>query len=121
MDEKYISRTEHEEFVERIKSEHRRLEEEDNRQNRRLEELEKKTEEITNLSLSIHDLSFSVKTISKENERLCQTLEVSIKEISDRLAKFESQDGEKWRKMLWYIGTTVVGITIGFLLKQIGL
>ena len=109
------------EFVERMKSETQRLGEEDHRQNKRLDILEKKTEDINKLMLSMQDLSFSIKTISKENERLCQTIEVNIKDINDRLSKFENADGEKWRKMISYIATTIVGIIIGFLFKYIGM
>ena len=32
----------------------------------------------------------------------------------------KNRDGDNWRKMLWFVGTTVVGIIIGFLLKQFG-
>ena len=39
----------------------------------------------------------------------------------ERLGKIEGRDGEMWRKAAGYAGTTVLGILIGYILKQIGI
>ena len=43
------------------------------------------------------------------------------KEQGEKLEKLESRDGEMWRKVTGYIITTIIGIVIGFVFKQIGM
>ena len=94
MDE-YITRAEHAEFC-------ARLDAENNRQNRRIEILEGTTKQIS-------ELTTSVENMVKEQGRQ-----------GDRLEALENRDGEMWRKVTGYVLTTIIGIAIGFLAKQIG-
>lgn len=101
MDE-YITRAEHAEFC-------ARLDAENNRQNRRIEILEGTTKQISELTTSVQKLAMSVENMVKEQGRQ-----------GDRLEALENRDGEMWRKVTGYVLTTVIGIAIGFLAKQIG-
>ena len=101
MDE-YITRAEHAEFC-------ARLDAENNRQNRRIEILEGTTKQISELTTSVQKLAMSVENMVKEQGRQ-----------GDRLEALENRDGEMWRKVTGYVLTTIIGIAIGFLAKQIG-
>lgn len=98
-----LSRAEHIEFAKRMEDEH-------TRQNKRISELEKAVESNNKLLISVERLALSMQTMQKEQA-----------DQGERLEKLESKDGENWRKLVGYIGTTVVGIIIGFLFKQIGM
>lgn len=103
MSDSPIMRAEHEEFV-------RRMEEEHKRQNKRLDLLEKQTEQITDIAMSIKELAISVKQMAEEQ-----------REQGNRLEKLEGRDGEMWRKVVGYVITAVIGILIGFVFRQIGM
>lgn len=98
----YISREEHKEFC-------ARLDAENTRQNRRIELLEETTKQISELTSSVQTLALSVKNMVEEQSRQ-----------GKRLETLENRDGEMWRKVTGYVLTTVIGIIIGFLAKQIG-
>lgn len=103
MSDSPIMRAEHEEFV-------RRMEEEHKRQNKRLDLLEKQTEQITDIAMSIKELAISMKQMAEEQ-----------REQGNRLEKLEGRDGEMWRKVVGYVITAVIGILIGFVFRQIGM
>lgn len=98
-----ITRAEHEEF-------RRRIEEEHNRQNTRIELLEERTEQFTDIAISVKELALSVKQMAETQ-----------KSQGEKLEKLEERDGEMWRKVVGYIITAIVGIVIGFVFKQIGM
>jgi hypothetical protein len=98
-----ITRAEHEEFCKRIDAEN-------NRQNQRIKLLEEQTKQITELTLSVRELALSVKQMAETQ-----------KKQGEKLEKLESRDGEMWRKVTGYIITTIIGIIIGFVFKQIGM
>lgn len=98
-----ITRAEHEEF-------RRRMEEEHNRQNKRIELLEERTEQFTNIAISVRELAQSIKQMAETQ-----------KEQGEKLEKLESRDGEMWRKVTGYIITAIIGIVIGFVFQQIGM
>lgn len=98
-----ITRAEHEEF-------RRRMEAEQKRNGKRIELLEKQTEEITDLALSVKELAVSVKHMAQEQ-----------REQNEKLVKLEQRDGEMWRKVTSYAITAIVGILIGFIFQTIGL
>lgn len=102
MDE-YIPRKEHEEFC-------RRLDEENSRQNRRIELLEDSTREIHAIANSVDKLATSIDGMVKVQEKQGARLEV-----------LEGRDGEKWRKVIGYVGTTVLGIAIAYIAMKLGL
>lgn len=97
-----ITRAEHEEF-------RRRLEEENKRQDKRIELLEKNADTQRSLAASVERLATNMENMLKEQERQGQRLEA-----------LENRDGEKWRKVVSYAITAVLGLVIGFLFKQIG-
>lgn len=103
MDNEYITLQFHEEYAKRMKDEH-------DRQNHRIKTLEKAVEENRNLSLSIERLTLSVKSMVEEQ-----------KKQGERLSALENRDGEKWRNIVSYALTTIVGIVIGYIAKRIGL
>ena len=98
-----ITRAEHEEFRTRI-------EEENKRQNCRINKLEDTFEKINSLATSTEKLATSMEAMLKEQE-----------EQGGRLKILEERDGEKWRKVVGYIVTAVVGIVVGFIFTQIGI
>ena len=98
-----ITRAEHEEF-------RKRIEEENKRQNCRINKLEDTFEKINSLATSTEKLATSMEAMRKEQE-----------EQGGRLKILEERDGEKWRKVVGYIVTAVVGIVVGFIFTQIGI
>lgn len=98
-----ISRAEHEEF-------RKRIEEENKRQNRRIDLLEESVKQLNSLTLSVEKLASNMENMLKEQGRQ-----------GKRLEKLENRDGEKWRKVTGYVVTTIVGIVVGFIFKQIGM
>ena len=98
-----ITRAEHEEFRKRIV-------EENKRQNCRINKLEDTFEKINSLATSTEKLATSMEAMLKEQE-----------EQGGRLKILEERDGEKWRKVVGYIVTAVVGIVVGFIFTQIGI
>lgn len=98
-----ITRAEHEEFCKRIDAEN-------NRQNKRIELLEERTEQFTDIAISVKELALSVKQMAETQ-----------KSQGEKLEKLEERDGEMWRKVVGYIVTAIVGIVIGFVFKQVGM
>lgn len=98
-----ISRAEHEEFRKRIDGENKR-------QNRRIDLLEESVKQLNSLTLSVEKLASNMENMLKEQGRQ-----------GKRLEKLENRDGEKWRKVTGYVVTTIVGIVVGFIFKQIGM
>lgn len=98
-----ITRAEHEEF-------RRRLEEENKRQDARIGILEDSVRQIGALATSVEKLAVSMQSMLKEQEKQ-----------GKRLEALEGRDGEKWRKVMGYIATVIVGVVLGYLFKQIGM
>lgn len=98
-----ITRAEHEEF-------RRRLEEENRRQDKRIALLEENVRQMGALTTSVERLAVSMESMVKEQEKQGKRLEV-----------LEGRDGEMWRKIVGYIATAVISITIGFIFAQIGM
>ena len=101
--EEYISRNEHEEFCKRMEDEH-------HRQNKRINILEENVKEVRDLTASVQKLAINMENMLKSQE-----------EQGDRLKTLEERDGERWRSVTGYILTTIVGIVIGYIFKQIGM
>lgn len=99
----YISRQEHDEFCKRMEDEH-------TRQNHRIGELEDTVRQIGELTISVKEMAVSMKSMLAEQ-----------KSQGNRLEALESRDGEKWRAVVKYTITAIIGGTIGFFLKQIGM
>lgn len=98
-----ITRAEHEEF-------RKRIEEENNRQNKRIEILETNIVRLGELNVSIEKLAMNMENMLKEQVQQ-----------GKRLETLESRDGERWRTVVSYAITAIVGVILGFIFKQIGL
>ena len=105
-----ITRAEHDEF-------RRRMDEEHKRQNARLNALENGLDEVHSLAASIERLAVSMEGMVKEQERQGKEQEKQ----GERLEALESRDGEMWRKVIGYIITAVVSVTVGFIFSRIGM
>ena len=125
MDGEWVTRKEFETFrtelEKRTEVEHKRLEDEDERQNHRLKEIEDQNKQIANLALSVNELASGVKGIAKETERLSGMINESVKKLDGRITKIEGRDGEKWRSVIAYLITTVIGLAAGMIFSKIGL
>lgn len=100
--EDFLPREVHEEFSQRMEDEHRRI-------NHRLGKVEETIGEINRLTLSVQSLAESVQRMCKEQERQ-----------SERLQVLESRDGEKWREVVKYLITGVVGAVVGYIMTRLG-
>lgn len=76
----------------------------------RMDEQEEQSKVIQDLALSVKELALNMKNMMEEQ-----------KNQGGRLLALESRDGKMWRKVTGYIITAVVGIVIGYVLKQIGI
>ena len=103
MDNAYVSRLEYDEHSKRMEDEHRRM-------NHRLSDLEKGTEENHKLLVSVEKMALNMEIMQKEQISQGKRLEV-----------LEGRDGKKWRKVVEYVGVTILGILIGFLGKHLGM
>ena len=107
--ETQITRAEHEEFMRRMDTENKRLADEDARQNKRLDLLEAGVQDFGFLASSVEKLATNMESMCKVQEQQ-----------GKRLETLESRDGEKWRQVMGYALTAVVGIVLGFLFRRIG-
>lgn len=98
-----ITRAEHNEFV-------KRMEEHNSRQDARIKKLEELVDKISVLSTSIEKMATNMENMF--NEQVSQ---------GKRLETLESRDGEKWREVVKYVLTLIVGACIGYILKQMGI
>lgn len=98
-----ITRAEHEEF-------RRRMEEEHSRVNRRLEMLEENTEKLNKLNTSIEKLAVNMESMLKEQVQQ-----------GKRLSVLENRDGEKWRSVVGYVITLIVGLAVGYIVTSVGI
>ncbi len=101
--EEFITRQEHQEFAKRMEEEH-------HRQNRRIELLEENVLEIGQLTTTVAKLAVNMESVIKTQEQQ-----------GERLSTLENRDGEKWRQVLGYIATAVIGIIVGYIFTQIGM
>ena len=103
MDQDFISRRAHAEYVKRMEAEH-------TRQDKRLDELEADVKQYGALTVAVEKMAVSMEQMLKEQQSQ-----------GERLVALESHDGEQWRKIVSYTITTIVGIVIGFIFKLIGM
>lgn len=103
MSDNYLPIAVHDEFVKRIEAE-------THRQNKRIEVIEDHVAEITKLATSVEKLAISMDHMVQEQ-----------KEQGERLKVLENRDGDKWRTIGMYIGTSIIGLIIGYLASKFGL
>lgn len=97
----FVTRAEHNETV-------KRLEEEEHRQNHRIERLEDNYEKLTDLTLSVKELSIGINNMQRELERQ-----------GTRLESIEAEPGEKWKKATWIVVTAILTATVTFIITNI--
>ena len=105
-----ITRAEHEEFCRRMEAENQRLGDENHRQNRRLELLEENVRQNGMLVTSVEKLALSMEGMAQEQ-----------KQQGKRLEKLEGRDGEKWRQVVGYAITVLVGAVASYILLRLGI
>ena len=87
-----------------------RIDAENDRQNKRLAKLEDTVEKIQSLTVSVEKMAVSIDTMAKE-----------ISKQGVRLENIEKKPADNWNKLLWVIGTAIVGAVIGYILGGFGL
>lgn len=75
----------------------------------RINKVEAITEEIRNLTLSVERLTITLSNVVKEQESQETRLEI-----------IEAKDGEMWRTFVKYVITAVVGVVVGFVMRNVG-
>lgn len=103
MDDRFLLRREHEEFMKRMEDDHERIK-------ARIKNLEIMNKQINDLIIATNEIAISVKNLTEAQ-----------KAQSIRLQSLESRDGENWRKLIGYLITTIAGILMGLLANKIGL
>lgn len=103
MGDEFLRVVVHEEYAARMEADHDRFE-------ARLKELEKKTEQNTQMLISIERLATNMEQMQKE-----------LKDQGERVEVLEARDGEMWRKAVGYLITAAIGAVVGFMFKQIGM
>lgn len=86
------------------------MDEANDRQSKRISVLETDIRQIGELTAAVKELAASMKGMSSEQEKQ-----------GKRLETLENRDGEMWRKVVGYVITAVLGITIGFVFTQLGM
>lgn len=103
MPEEAYTRREHSEFEKRVDAEFKRV-------SKRLEGVEKTSEQINALAISIQKLTSEMTNMSELQ-----------KEQNEKLEAIENRDGDTWRKVKNYVITAIIGIVVGYLFKTIGM
>ena len=88
----------------------KRIEDENHRQNKRIEVLEKITQQINSLTVSVEKLAQSIELMVSEQ-----------KQQGKRLETLESRDGDMWRTAVKYVLTTALGLVLGAAAMKFGL
>ncbi len=105
-----VTRREHEEFRRSMELANQNLDNENKRQNKRLDILEENAKQNTALVANVERLAVNMENMLKVQEAQGKRLEV-----------LEGQDGAMWRNAVGYVMTTILGIIIGYVFKQIGM
>ena len=108
MDGNYITRPEHDEFAQRMKSEHERLSEEDKRQNHRIDELEENVKEIHKLTVSMERMSANMQSMLEAIERQGNLIEKQ----TSRIDNMEREPAGRWKGIKDRAIDTAVGVII---------
>lgn len=75
----------------------------------RINKVEAITEEIRNLTLSVERLTITLSNVVKEQESQ-----------EKRIEDIETRDAELWRTFVKYVITAVVGVIVGFVMRNVG-
>ena len=75
----------------------------------RINKVEAITQEIRNLTLSVERLTITLGNVVREQESQ-----------EDRIDTIEARDAEMWRTFVKYIINAVVGVIVGFVMRNVG-
>ena len=75
----------------------------------RINKVESITEEIRKLTVSVERLTITLSNVVKEQDSQ-----------EKRLDLIEQKDGEMWRTFVKYVITAVVGVVVGFVMRNVG-
>ena len=75
----------------------------------RINKVEAITEEIHSLTLSVERLTITLDNVVRQQESQ-----------ESRIDVIESKDGEMWRTFVKYVITAVVGVIVGFVMRNVG-
>lgn len=75
----------------------------------RINKVEAITEEIHNLTLSVERLTITLSNVVRKQENQ-----------ENRIDLIEAKDGEMWRTFVKYVITAVVGVVVGFVMRNVG-
>lgn len=75
----------------------------------RINKVEAITEEIHNLTLSVERLTITLSNVVRKQESQ-----------ENRIDLIEAKDGEMWRTFVKYVITAVVGVVVGFVMRNVG-
>lgn len=75
----------------------------------RINKVEAVTEEIHNLTLSVERLTITLSNVVRQQESQ-----------ENRIDSIEAKDGEMWRTFVKYVITAVVGVVVGFVMRNAG-
>lgn len=103
-----ITREEHEEFA-------RRQDEENKRQNRRLDALEKDTEQINALVVSVEKMAVNMENMLSAIERQGNLIEKQ----NDRLDEIENKPAQNYEQIKMLVITTLISAVVGGLASQL--
>jgi multidrug resistance efflux pump len=113
MDQEYLTKAVHDEFVQRMEVENERIRDENDRQNHRLDLLEKNAEEAHRLTISVEKMALSTENMANE-----------LKRQGERLAAIEQKPGKAWESLkgtiIAAIASGLVGAVLGAVLAGIG-
>ena len=75
----------------------------------RINKVEAITEEIHKLTVSVEKLAVTISNVVEQQ-----------KSQENRIDAIESRDAEMWRTFVKYIITAVVGVAVGFVMRNVG-
>ena len=87
-----------------------RMDEANKTQDQRLDKVERAIEQIQSLTVSVEKMAVSIESMAKE-----------IKNQGAKIEKIESKPADNWEKLVWIIGTAIIGAIIGYVIKSVGL
>ena len=76
----------------------------------KMERIEKLTDNIHQLTISINEIAHGIKTLSEQTKKNTQDID-----------ELQQADAIKYRNIIGYITTLVIGAIIGYIIKQIGI
>ena len=109
-----ITRAEHEEFRRTVAARFDVVEAEDKRLNERLKVIEETNKQISDMNVTLQKQSDNITALSKNLADIAKTQDAE----NARLKALEGRDGEKWRQVVGYLITAVIGAAVTLVFTQ---